>query len=133
METIRWSVFLYKTSRSTNEAPVIFPPFFPFILQALEGLFLQGELGNKRQSLELCQYPPTEYGEIFHWEPWQIKSKTLRSLSEAQLSSNPAVCAEPLLFSNVIILSVALKGPKPILVSLQNKPSLWVNPQISFE
>jgi len=31
-----------------------------FVLEAKEWLFLLGELGNKRQSLELCQYPPTE-------------------------------------------------------------------------
>lgn len=46
-------MFLYRTSDSTNETPVI-PPllylilFFIFIFQALEWLFLLGELGNKR-------------------------------------------------------------------------------------
>lgn len=53
-----WSVFLSKISGSTNETPVIFSSF---ILQALEWLLLLGEIGNKRQSLELCQYPPTEW------------------------------------------------------------------------
>lgn len=48
-----WSMFLYRTSDSTNETPII-PPllylilFFIFIFQALEWLFLLGELGNKR-------------------------------------------------------------------------------------
>lgn len=50
------SLYFYKASGSTNETPVN----FSFILQALEWLFLQGELGDKRQSLDLCQYPPTE-------------------------------------------------------------------------
>lgn len=97
------SLYFYKASGSTNETPVN----FSFILQALEWLFLQGELGDKRQSLDLCQYPPTEpvLGSILlgpRTDRHKGSKTSTGPVRSPALLCNPRTCAEPSpLLSNI--------------------------------